>query len=63
LLAKSPGFSALAIDRADGCRLKTPDSEEQISIVLVPADFFPAASARCAPTELRTLEWPMTTRQ
>ena len=35
-------FSALAIYRTDGCKLKTPTSAEQITIAQVSADFFPA---------------------
>ena len=35
-------FSALTIYRTDGCKLRTPDSAEQIAIAQVSADFFPA---------------------
>ncbi len=41
-------FSALAIYRADGCKLKTTDTTEQISIVQVSADFFPAVGIHAA---------------
>ena len=41
-------FSALAIYRTDGCKLRTPDSAEQISIAQVSADFFPAVGVHAA---------------
>jgi predicted permease len=41
-------FSALAIYRTDGCKLKTPTSAEQITIAQVSADFFPAVGVHAA---------------
>ena len=41
-------FSALAIYRTDGCKFKTPTSTEQISIVQVSTDFFPAVGVHAA---------------
>ena len=41
-------FSALAIYRTDGRKLKTPDSAEQIAIAQVSADFFPAVGVHAA---------------
>jgi putative ABC transport system permease protein len=41
-------FSALAIYRTDGCKLKTPASAEQITIAQVSADFFPAVGVHAA---------------
>jgi predicted permease len=41
-------FSALAIYRTEGCKLKTPDSAEQITIAQVSADFFPAVGVHAA---------------
>jgi putative ABC transport system permease protein len=41
-------FSALALYRTDGCKLKTPDNAEQIAIAQVSADFFPAVGLHAA---------------
>jgi len=41
-------FSALAIYRTDGRKLKTPDSAEQVTIAQVSADFFPAVGVHAA---------------
>jgi putative ABC transport system permease protein len=41
-------FSALAIYRTDGRKLKTPASTEQIAIAQVSADFFPAVGVHAA---------------
>lgn len=41
-------FSALAIYRTDGCKLKTPASTEEISIAEVSADFFPAVGVHAS---------------
>jgi hypothetical protein len=41
-------FSALALFRTDGCKLKTADGVEQISIAYVTGDFFPAVGVHAA---------------
>ncbi len=41
-------FSALALYRTDGCKLKTADNVEQVGIAYVTGDFFPAVGVRAA---------------
>src|SRR5687768_2582284 len=41
-------FSALAVYRTDGAKLKTPDAAEQITVAQVPQDFFAVFGLRAA---------------